>query len=149
MTKPLILILCTGNSCRSQMAEGFLKEAGGDLFEVYSAGSDPAGYVHPKAIAVMREAGINLLGHESKSMHHFLNHKVNTVITVCDAAAEACPLYPDQENTYHWTFTDPAKVKGSEEEVLAAFREVRDRIRMVIQAYVAGYRQAVKGSAAR
>jgi arsenate reductase len=144
MTKPLVLILCTGNSCRSQMAEGFLKKLGGDLFEVYSGGSDPAGFVHPKAIAVMREAGVNIMGHESKSMDHFLKYQVNTVITVCDGAAEKCPVYPTQENTYLWTFSDPGKARGTDEEVLAVFRDVRDRIEMVMSAFVAGYRQALK-----
>ena len=136
--KPKILILCTGNSCRSQMAEGILRAAAGDLVEVYSAGSKPAGHVHPKAIQVLREIGIDLSGQASKHLEDFLNRKITTVITVCGNADQACPMFPGQVNRYHWGFDDPAHATGTEEEILAEFRRVRDQIRLVFEAYAAG-----------
>jgi len=142
MEKPLVLILCTGNSCRSHLAEGILRAAAGDLFEIASAGSKPVGCVHPKAIAVMKEAGIDISTHTSKHMNEFLDRRVNTVITVCGNAEQACPIFPGQVNRYHWGFEDPAHATGSEEEVLAVFRRVRDQIKVVFEAYAAGYREA-------
>jgi len=136
--KPKILILCTGNSCRSQMAEGILRAVAGDLVEVYSAGSKPAGYVHPKAVQVLQEIGIDLSGHASKHLEDFLNRKITTVITVCGNADQACPMFPGQVNRYHWGFDDPAHATGTEEEILAEFRRVRDQIRLVFEAYAAG-----------
>jgi arsenate reductase len=136
--KPKILILCTGNSCRSQMAEGLLRAAAGDLVEVYSAGSKPAGYVHPKAVQVLQEIGIDISGHASKHLEDFLNRKITTVITVCGNADQACPMFPGQVNRYHWGFDDPAHATGTEEEILAEFRRVRDQIRLVFEAYAAG-----------
>ena len=141
MTKPTVLILCTGNSCRSHMAEGVLRAVAGDVVDVQSAGSKPAGYVHPKAIAVMREIGIDLSGHRSKHMRDFLGREVRTVITVCGHADQACPIYPGQVNRHHWRFDDPAHATGTEEEVLAEFRRVRDEIRRVFTAYGAGLRE--------
>jgi arsenate reductase len=141
-TKPTVLILCTGNSCRSHIAEGILQHAAGDLFEVRSAGSNPAGYVHPKAIAVLREIGIDISDHTSKHMNEFLNRDITTVITVCGKADQACPMFPGQVNRYHWGFDDPAHATGSEEEVLEVFRRVRDQIKLVFEAYAAGYREA-------
>ena len=141
MNKPAVLILCTGNSCRSHLAEGILRHLAGDLFDVYSAGSTPAGYVHPKAIAVMKEIGIDISGHASKHMNEFLDCKINTVITVCGKADQACPIFPGQVNRYHWGFDDPAHATGTEEEILAVFRKVRDQIRLVFGAYAAGYRE--------
>ncbi len=141
MTKPTVLILCTGNSCRSHMAEGVLRAVAGDVVDVQSAGSKPAGYVHPKAIAVMREIGIDLSGHTSKHMRDFLGREVRTVITVCGHADQACPIYPGQVNRHHWRFDDPAHATGTEEEVLAEFRRVRDEIRRVFTAYGAGLRE--------
>ena len=138
MSRPKILILCTGNSCRSHMAEGALREAAGDRVEVLSAGSEPAGFVHPMAIAVMREVGIDLSVHQSKSLDQFLDAGIHTVITVCSNADAACPLFPGQMARHHWGFEDPAHAQGSEEEVLEVFRDVRDRIRMVFAAYAAG-----------
>ena len=143
MTRPLVLILCTGNSCRSHLAEGLLRAAAGDLLEVASAGSRPAGYVHPQAIAVMRELGLDISGHTSKHMHDFLDRQVTTVITVCGNADQACPIVPGQVNRYHWGFDDPAHATGTEEEILATFRRVRDQIRLVFGAYAAGYREAL------
>ena len=143
MTRPLVLILCTGNSCRSHLAEGLLRAAAGDLLEVASAGSRPAGYVHPQAIAVMQELGLDISGHTSKHMHDFLDRQVTTVITVCGNADQACPIFPGQVNRYHWGFDDPAHATGTDEEILATFRRVRDQIRLVFGAYAAGYREAL------
>jgi len=139
--KPTVLILCTGNSCRSHLAEGILRAAAGDLVEVHSAGSKPAGYVHPKAIQVMREIGLDISGHTSKHMNEFLNRPITTVITVCGNADQACPMFPGQVNRHHWGFDDPAHATGTEEEVLAQFRRVRDRIKLVFAAYAAGLRE--------
>jgi arsenate reductase len=141
MTKPTVLILCTGNSCRSHMAEGVLRAVAGDVVDVQSAGSKPAGYVHPLAIAVMREIGLDLAGHTSKHMRDFLGREVRTVITVCGHADQACPIYPGQVNRHHWRFDDPAHATGTEEQVLAEFRRVRDEIRKVFTAYGAGLRE--------
>ena len=143
MQKPLVLILCTGNSCRSHLAEGILRAAAGDVLEVASAGSIPAGYVHPLAIKVMQEIGIDISGHHSKHMNEFLNRQVETVLTVCGNADQACPMFPGQVNRYHWGFDDPAHAAGSEDEQLAVFRRVRDEIRRVFEAYAAGRRDGV------
>jgi arsenate reductase len=140
MSRPSILILCTGNSCRSHLAEGILRRAGGDLFDVHSAGSKPAGYVHPKAIQVMDEIGIDISGHKSKHMSEFLAQRIDTVITVCGHVDQVCPVFPGQMNRHHWPFEDPARAQGSEDEVLLFFRRVRDQIRRVFEAYAAGYR---------
>ncbi len=145
--KPTVLILCTGNSCRSHLAEGFLRAAAGDLLEVHSAGSKPAGYVHPMAIRVMQEVGIDISRHESKHLNQFLDKKVETVITVCGNADQACPMFPGQVNRYHWGFADPAHATGTEAEILAVFRQVRDEIRRVFEAYGAGRRDAVRAQA--
>jgi arsenate reductase len=145
MNKPLVLILCTGNSCRSHLAEGILREAAGDLLEVASAGSKPAGYVHPLAIRVMQEIGIDISGHRSKHLSEFLDRPVQTVITVCGNADQVCPMFPGQVNRYHWGFDDPAHATGTEEEQLAVFRRVRDEIRRVFEAYAAGRREKRAG----
>ena len=142
--KPSILILCTGNSCRSHLAEGLLRAAAGDLFAVHSAGSKPAGYVHPLAIRVMQEIGIDISGHRSKSMTEFLTTPIETVITVCGVADQACPVFPGQVNRHHWPFDDPAHAVGTDEEKLAVFRRVRNEIRRTLDAYVAGRRDALK-----
>ena len=144
MNKPTILILCTGNSCRSHLAEGILQQALGDTYEVRSAGSKPAGYVHPLAIRVMREIGLDISGHRSKHLEEFLKHPVETVITVCDNADHACPMFPGQMNRYHWGFDDPAHATGADEEKLAVFRRVRDEIKKVFEAYAAGRRDQAK-----
>jgi arsenate reductase (thioredoxin) len=140
--KPMVLILCTGNSCRSHLAEGILRAEAGDILDVQSAGSKPAGYVHPLAIQVMNEIGIDITGHRSKHLSEFLNQSVETVITVCGNADQACPIFPGQVNRHHWGFDDPAKATGSDEEVLAVFRRVRDEISRVFKAYAAGRRDA-------
>jgi arsenate reductase len=147
--KPTVLILCTGNSCRSHLAEGLLRLAAGDFLNVQSAGSKPAGYVHPLAIRVMQEIGIDISGHRSKSMNEFLQQPVETVITVCGNADQACPMYPGQLNRHHWGFDDPAHATGTEEEILAVFRRVRDQIQMVFQAYADGRRDQLKATQAQ
>lgn len=135
---PLVLVLCTGNSCRSHLAEGILRNAVGDRLRVASAGSRPAGYVHPLAIQVMDEIGIDLRNHHSKHMDGFLGETVETVITVCGNADQVCPVFPGQVNRHHWPFEDPAHAVGTEQEILGVFRRVRDEIRRVFEAYAAG-----------
>ena len=144
MNKPTVLILCTGNSCRSHLAEGLLRAASKDRFVVASAGSKPAGYVHPLAIHVMAEIGIDIASHTSKHMNDFLNQPVETVITVCGNADQACPLFPGQLNRHHWPFEDPAHATGTEAEKLAVFRRVRDEIRRTFTAYADGRRDALR-----
>lgn len=136
--KPAILILCTGNSCRSHLAEGILRQALGDDYTVASAGSKPAGYVHPLAIKAMAEIGIDISAHHSKHLDEFLSQDVETVITVCGNADQACPMFPGQVNRHHWGFDDPAHATGTEEEQFQVFRRVRDEIRRVFGAYAAG-----------
>lgn len=142
--KPLILILCTGNSCRSHLAEGILRTALGTSYTVASAGSKPVGYVHPLAIKAMAEIGIDISHHRSKHLSEFLDQQVETVITVCGNADQTCPVFPGQMNRHHWGFDDPAHATGSEEEQLAVFRRVRDEIRRVFEAYAAGRLDAIK-----
>jgi arsenate reductase (thioredoxin) len=144
MNPPTILILCTGNSCRSHLAEGILQKALGDRFQVRSAGSKPAGYVHPLGITAMAEIGIDISGHHSKHLDEFLTDDVETVITVCGNADQACPVFPGQMNRHHWPFDDPAHATGTEEEQLAVFRRVRDEISRVFGAYAAGRLDALK-----
>jgi arsenate reductase (thioredoxin) len=148
-TKPLVLILCTGNSCRSHLAEGILRAAAGDLLEVASAGSNPAGYVHFLGIEVMGEIGIDISGHHSKHMNDFLQQPVETVITVCGNADQACPMFPGQLNRHHWGFDDPAHATGSREEQLAVFRRVRDEIKRVFEAYAEGCRAGERRALSR
>ena len=130
-----ILILCTGNSARSQMAEGLLRHDGGDRFEVFSAGVKPS-LVRPEAIAVMKELGIDISGHRSKSVDEFADVPLDIIVTVCDNARETCPVFPANVERLHWPFEDPALVQGSEETRTAAFRKVRDQIRERIQTYL-------------
>jgi arsenate reductase (thioredoxin) len=126
--KERILILCTGNSARSQMAEGLLRHDAGDRFEVESVGTKPS-HVRPEAIAAMRELGIDISGHRSKSVDEFNRQHFDYVLTVCDNARESCPIYPTKTVTIHHNFEDPATLQGSEEERLTLFRRVRDEIR--------------------
>ena len=137
-TLRLVLVLCTGNSCRSHMAEGILRAAAQDRFRVASAGSKPAGYVHPLAIKALGEIGLDIAAHTSKHMNEFLNQPVETVITVCGNADQACPMFPGQVSRHHWGFDDPAHATGSEAEQMTVFRRVRDEIRRVFEAYAAG-----------
>ena len=142
--KPLVLILCTGNSCRSHLAEGILRSVAGDFLDVQSAGSKPAGYVHPLAIRAMQEIGIDLSAHRSKSMTEFMDKKVETVITVCGNADAACPIFPGQVNRHHWPFEDPAHAAGTDAEKLEVFRRVRNEIRRTFTAYAEGRRDQLK-----
>jgi len=144
MNPPAILILCTGNSCRSHLAEGLLREALGSQFRVASAGSKPAGYVHPLGIRAMAEIGIDISHHRSKHLDEFLTDEVETVITVCGNADQACPVFPGQVNRHHWPFDDPAHATGTEDEQMAVFRRVRDEIAQVFRAYAAGRLDAVR-----
>lgn len=134
MGKKRVLILCTGNAARSQMAEGLLRHDAGDRFEVESAGTKP-GQVRPEAIAVMKELGIDISGHRSKSVDEFAGHSFDYVLTVCDNAKESCPIYPGHANRLHHNFEDPAVAQGSEEERLAVFRGVRDEVRAYLKAF--------------
>ena len=138
--KPVILILCTANSCRSHLAGGILRAAAGDLVDVESAGSKPAGYVHPLAVKAMAEIGIDISEHRSKHLDEFLPRDVHSVITVCGNADQACPVFPGRMRRHHWGFDDPAHATGTEEEQMAVFRRVRDEIRKVFEAYAAGIR---------
>lgn len=131
-----VLILCTGNSCRSQMAEAFWNELGAGEWEAHSAGSKPAGYVHPLAVQVMKEAGTDLSGYESKSLERFRDEPFDLVVTVCGNARESCPTLPGAARMVHWPFDDPAHAEGSEDEKLSVFRRVRDQIRERISRFL-------------
>lgn len=126
--KKRVLILCTGNSARSQMAEGLLRDLAGDRLEVFSAGTHPRP-VRPEAIAALAELGIDISGHRSKSVDEFVGQEFDYVITVCDAANEACPAFPGRTRRIHCSFEDPSAVDGPYETRLAAFRRIRDQIR--------------------
>lgn len=130
-----ILILCTANSARSQMAEGLLRHEVGSSCEVFSAGTKPT-KVRPEAIAVMREAGIDISGHHSKSVDEFLGQNFDYVITVCDNARENCPVFPARTHRIHWSIKDPAAVQGTKEERLEAFRRARNELQMRLRAFI-------------
>jgi arsenate reductase len=127
-----VLFLCTHNSARSQMAEGLLGHFGGDRFEAMSAGTE-ATSVRPEAIEVMAELGVDISGQESKTLDRYLGEPIDHVVTVCDAANEACPVFPGAKRRLHWSFRDPSQFTGSDEERLRVFREVRDEIRVRIE----------------
>lgn len=131
-----VLILCTGNCVRSQMAEGLLRKLGGDAYEAHSAGSKPNGYVSPLAIEAMEKIGIDISGHRSKSVAEFEGQKFDTVITVCDSAAEECPVFPGSRRL-HWSIWDPGNATGSHEEKLAAFCLVRDELASRLRQFMA------------
>ncbi|MEN3038701.1 MAG: arsenate reductase ArsC [Candidatus Kryptonium sp.] len=130
-----VLFLCTGNSCRSQMAEGLLRHFGNDKFEVFSAGTNPS-FVHPLAIEAMKEIGIDISNHRSKSVNEFIEQNFDYVITVCDRAKEACPNFPGQAKKIHWSFEDPAEARGTKEERMKVFRKVRDEIKEHIIVFI-------------
>ncbi len=136
MNRRRILFLCTGNSCRSHMAEGWLRALGGDRFESLSAGAKPTGYVHPLAIQVMAEAGVDISQHRSKSMDEFAGQPLDLLVTVCDNARESCPVYSGVKRQAHWGFDDPAHATGTDAEKKAVFRRVRDEIRQRIQTFL-------------
>ena len=131
-----ILVLCTGNSCRSQMAEAFLKSFDNRL-EVYSAGTNPADRVHPKAVQVMKEVGIDISGNKTKTVEQFLAQSFDYVITVCDNAKETCPFFTGKvEHRLHMGFEDPAEATGTEEEILSVFRKVRNQIEQQFKTFL-------------
>ena len=130
--KQRVLFLCTHNSARSQMAEGLLRSLGGDKFEAFSAGTE-ATHVRPLAIKAMAELGIDIAGQESKTLNRYLNESFDEVITVCDSAAEACPIFPGATHRRHWSLEDPSQARGSEEEQLAVYRRVRDALQSRIE----------------
>lgn len=130
-----VLILCTANSARSQMAEGLLRELGGEKVEVFSAGSEPW-RVNPYAIEAMKQRGIDISGHRSKSLQEFIQQPFDYVITVCDNAAESCPMFPGKAERIHWSFPDPAAVTGSDDEILASFARVRDGLEAKFRDFV-------------
>ena len=131
-----VLILCTGNCVRSQMAEGLLRRLGGSAYEAHSAGSKPNGYVSPLAIEAMGKIGIDISAHRSKSVAEFDGQRFDTVITVCDSAAEECPVFPGAERI-HWSIWDPGNARGSHEEKLAAFCRVRDELASRLRQFLA------------
>ncbi|HEX2728114.1 MAG TPA: arsenate reductase ArsC [Rubrobacteraceae bacterium] len=128
-----VLFLCTHNSARSQMAEGLLRHLAGERFDVHSAGTE-ATHVRPLAIDAMREIGVDISGQESKTLQRYLGEPFEYVVTVCDDANESCPVFPGAKERLHWSFEDPSKATGSEEERLAMFRRVRDEIQARIEA---------------
>jgi arsenate reductase len=136
MNKTRVLFLCTGNSCRSHMAEGWLRHLAGDRYEALSAGAKPAGYVHPLAVKAMAEVGVDISQHRSKSIDEFNGQSLDVLITVCDNARESCPTFAGAKKMLHWSFEDPAHATGNEEEKMAVFRRVRDEIRQRITNYL-------------
>ena len=137
-TKKRVLFLCTHNSARSQMAEGLLRALGGQQFEAFSAGTE-ATHVRPLAIRAMQELGIDISGQASKTLERYLDQPFDKVITVCDQANEACPVFFGARERLHWSFPDPSTAEGSEEERLAVYREVRDAIRDRIERELVGH----------
>ena len=136
MNTPIrVLILCTGNSARSQMAEGLLRELGGDSFEVASAGISPT-QVRKEAIEAMKEIGIDISRHYSKDVDRFVADSFDYVITVCDNANERCPVFPGKAKRIHWSFEDPAQVEGDEGARLRAFRKIRDEIKTELETFL-------------
>jgi arsenate reductase len=135
MQKMRVLVLCTGNSARSQMGEGLFRDEGGGGYEVSSAGTKPS-QVRTEAIAVMREIGIDISGNRSKSVDEFAGQAFDFVVTVCDSARDNCPVFPGATKRIHWSLEDPALVQGTEEERLAAFRLIRDQLRERVKAFV-------------
>ncbi len=133
MERRRVLFLCTGNSCRSQMAEGWLRHLGGGRYEVLSAGTRPQG-LNPLAVRVMAEAGVDISGHTSDPVERYLDRDLDLVVTVCGGARESCPVFAGRvAERRHWPFDDPAAARGTQEEVLAVFRRVRDEIRRKVE----------------
>lgn len=140
--KKRVLFLCTGNSCRSQMAEGFLRSLAADQFEAHSAGINPVG-LNPNAVRVMKEKDIDISGQQSKNVASYLGQHFPFVITVCDNAREQCPIFPGPAQRFHWGFDDPAHATGTQIEKLAVFRRVRDEIEGQIRRFIAEHRDNV------
>lgn len=134
--KKRVLILCTGNSCRSQMAEALWESIGAGQWRSDSAGSKPSGYVHPLAIKAMQELDMDIADYTSKSLERFQEETFDLVVTVCDNAKESCPVFLGANETLHWPFDDPADATGTDDEILAVFRRVRDEIKVKIRSYL-------------
>ena len=145
MSKKKVLFLCTGNSCRSQMAEGLVKHYLSKEWKAYSAGTEPSGYVHPMAVQAMAELGIDIAGQQSKSTEALRSKRFDLVVTVCDDAAESCPVWLGEGNVVHISFPDPAKATGTDEEKMAVFRAIRDDIRRRVFYYLANGRVLIPG----
>ena len=141
MTKR-VLILCTGNSCRSQMAEGLWRELGSGRWRSESAGSKPSGYVHPLAVEAMSRRGMDISDARSKSVDEFEGERFDLVVTVCDNARDACPVFPGAAEQLHWPFDDPADAEGTDEEKLAVFTRVREEIEQKIAGYLSPVRSS-------
>lgn len=135
--KQRVFFLCTGNSARSQMAEGLLRHLAGDRFDVSSAGTHPVG-LNPLAVQAMHELGADLSGHRSKNMSEFTDQTFDYVVTVCDRAKDSCPRWPHAATLLHWSFADPAAASGTEAERLRSFRTIRDQIRARIEEFISG-----------
>ncbi|MDB4371327.1 MAG: arsenate reductase ArsC [Mariniblastus sp.] len=133
-----VLILCTGNSCRSQMAQAIWQNAGDSEWVAVSAGSRPSGYVHPLALKSIEELGLSIDGLESKSVDLFVGEEIDLAVTVCDHAKEACPVIPGVKQTLHWPFEDPADAIGSDNQKLIQFRKIRDQIKNRIEGFLSG-----------
>ncbi len=133
---PRVLILCTGNSCRSQMAEGLWVHLSNGSWQAESAGSKPSGYVHPLAIRAMGELGIDISSNQSKSVNLFRDHEFDLVVTVCGNAKDSCPVFTAAKQTHHWPFDDPADASGPDDEKMVFFRRVRDEIKDRIAQYL-------------
>jgi len=138
-----VLFLCTGNSARSQMAEGLLRSFGGGDFEIHSAGTDPKG-LNPLAVEVMREIGIDISGHQSKSLERYLGQQFDYIITVCDRAHDRCPTFPGDNERIHWGFEDPAAMNGTRAEQMAVFRRVHNEISERLRVWVTVQRKRLK-----
>ncbi len=135
--KARALFVCTHNSARSQMAEGMLRHLAGDPFDAFSAGTE-ATHVRPLAVEAMREAGVDISGQESETLERYLGEPFDYVVTVCDDANEACPVFPGAKERLHWSLPDPSAAKGTEEERLSVFRSVRDRVKGLVEELVNG-----------
>ena len=135
MSVKRVIFLCTGNSCRSQMAEGWLRHLGGEEFEVFSAGTHPAGK-NPLALRAMEEVGVDIARQESENLDKYVDQSFDYVITVCDRAKETCPIFPGGDRQLHWSFDDPAEAEGSDEERMPEFRRVRDEIRERVEGWI-------------
>ena len=140
-----LLVICTGNSARSQMAEGLFRRRGGERLRVFSAGSEPSGAVHPQAVRAMSEIGLDISAHRPKSLSDFLGQPFEYVIAVCSHATQSCPVFPSPATRLNWFYDDPAAVQGTETEQLAAFRAVRDDLREGIAGWLAELGQSSAG----
>jgi arsenate reductase len=132
-----VLVICTGNSARSQMAEGLLRQEGGESLEIFSAGSAPADRIHPLAVRAMAEIGLDISSQKPKPLSDFLGQPFDYIIAVCSKAAEACPFFPGRAERLHWFYDDPAAAQGTDEEQMAVFRAVRDDMKLRITDWLA------------